>query len=111
MITPTQVVKYLGIVINSIDLTLSIDDDKVSRVKDCVNKLRDKKWCPRKLLEQAAGLLAHCSMVVKGGSDCRRVALDELAILDLRWWSTFLVTFNGKARMFDKSDTNHRCLQ
>ena len=35
-------------------------------------------------------------------SKCRRVKLGELAMLDLRWWSSFLISFNGKARMFAK---------
>ena len=115
---PSQVVKFLGIIIDSVHLTLSIGEDKLERVLKCVRDLKDKRWCSYKLLEQTAGLLAHCATVVKGGrtfsrriynllkdvdSGCRRVILTDLAIMDLRWWSNFLTSFNGKARMFDKS--------
>ena len=36
------------------------------------------------------------------GPSCNRIALTELAIQDLKWWAIFVVTFNGKARMFNK---------
>ena len=114
---PNQVTKYLGIIIDSINMTLSIGDDKLERVINCVNFLRGKSWCSRKLLEQTAGLLAHCATVVRGGrtftrriynllrdtkASCSRIALTILAILDLKWWGTFISSFNGKARMFGK---------
>ena len=80
-------------------------------------QLKGKSWVSRKLLEQAAGLLAHCATVVKGGrtftrriynilrdteARCKRIYLGELARLDLSWWAKFIMTFNGKARMFNK---------
>ena len=117
VIPPCQVITYLGIVINTVDLTLSIGDEKLSRVISCVNELKDKRWCARKLLEQTAGLLAHCATVVRGGRtftrriydllrdtkpECSRIRLTELAALDLEWWASFIVSFNGKARMFHK---------
>ena len=116
-VPPSQEVKYLGIIVNTLDMSLSIGEDKLERVQLCVSDLMDKKWCSRKNLEQVTGLLAHCSTVVKGGqtytrrlynalkrtdSKCRRVKLGELALLDLKWWSSFLIVFNGKARMFSK---------
>ena len=116
-IAPSTEVKYLGIIVNTLDMSLSIGHDKLSRAQECVKDLLNRKWCSRRKLEQITGLLSHCSTVVKGGrtytrrlydalkytdSKCRRVKLSDLAILDLRWWSSFLVVFNGKARMFDK---------
>ena len=67
VVPPCQVITYLGIVIDTVNLTLSIGDDKLERVIDCVTALKDKRWCSRKLLEQTAGLLAHCATVVRGG--------------------------------------------
>ena len=110
-------IKYLGIIIDTVNMQLSIGNDKVDRVLTCVAELKDKRWCSRKTLEQTAGLLAHCATVVKGGrtftrriynllrdtdSSCKRLRLTDLAMADLTWWSTFLITFNGKAMMFPK---------
>ena len=67
VVSPSQVTTYLGIIINTVNLTLSIGEDKLSRVIECVTSLQNKKWCSRKLLEQTAGLLAHCATVVRGG--------------------------------------------
>lgn len=107
---PSQVCKYLCIVVNTIDMTLSIDDDKLLRVKNGVLDLLDKSTCPRKSLEEVAGLLAHCATVVKGGcsfarriynllrdATCETVTLDECVKQDLIWWASFTQWFNGKA--------------
>ena len=115
VITPSQEVKYLGIIINTLDMTLSVGEDKRQRVHDQVSELINKRWCSRKTLDQVAGLLAHCATVVKGGrtfsrriynllrdtdTRCRRIRLTDLVMQDLKWWSTFLISFNGKAKIF-----------
>ena len=112
VLPPSRVFKYLGIVIDSIKMTVSIDDDKLKRVKVGVAELLDKKSCKRKTLEEVAGLLAHCATVVKGGRTfarriynslkCNvgeRVELDEIIQQDLIWWSSFVHWFNGKAKV------------
>ena len=83
-IKPSQEVKYLGIIVNTLDMTLSIGPDKLSRVQECVADLLDKRWCSRKKVEQAAGLLAHCSTVVKGGRTYTRRLYDALKVYRLK---------------------------
>ena len=117
VVHPGQEVKYLGIIINTVDMTLSIGEDKVLRVVKCVTDLKEKRWCSRKSLDQTAGLLAHCATVVKGGRTfsrriynllrdvdptCKRVRLSDIVMQDISWWANFLVWFNGKARMFKR---------
>ena len=63
---PSQVFKYLGIMIDSVKMIIYIDDEKLDRVKREVLNLLDKRTCKRKELEEVAGLLAHCATVVKG---------------------------------------------
>lgn len=109
---PAQVFKYLGIIVDSIKMTVSIGEDKVTRVKSEVLGLLDKTECKRKTLEEVAGLLAHCATVVKGGRTFARriyntlktatgtmVQLDEITRQDLIWWSSFVTWFNGKAKV------------
>ena len=48
-------------------MTISIDQDKLARVKCEVLGMLDKTSCKKKDLEEVAGLLAHCATVVKRG--------------------------------------------
>ena len=59
--------KYLGIIVNTVDMTLSVGADKLDRVTIEVQDIQGAKRCKRKRLEQLAGLLAHCATVVRGG--------------------------------------------
>ena len=112
--SPTREIKFLGIIIDTVNMTLSIGDDKLERVKAAVLYFEGRRWCSRKRLEKLAGLLAHCSTVVKGGRtfsrriynvlkhmprEGRRVKLSDQIRLDFDWWAKFVNWFNGKARM------------
>ena len=117
-IKPATCVKYLGILVDTNTMTLSVGDEKLSRVKVGVAAVQVASTCKRKKLEQLAGLLAHCATVVKGGRTYTRriynllkdtaekevVKLDELVKLDLSWWHTFMGWFNGKAKILRESD-------
>ena len=109
---PRQKFKYLGIMIDSVSMTVSIDEDKLHRVKSEVLKLLDVQSCKRVDLEEVAGLLAHCATVVKGGRTFARriyntlrdtvgevVLLDEIIQQDFLWWASFVTWFNGKAKV------------
>ena len=65
--TPCKQFKFLGILIDTDSFTISIDEDKLARVKREVSLLLDKDKCKRIHLEEVAGLLAHCATVIKGG--------------------------------------------
>ena len=115
LILPSTSVKYLGIIIDTISMTLSVGEDKYQRVQNEVADIQGASKCKRKKLEQLAGLLAHCATVVRGGRTYTRriynllkytdgqqdVVLDELVQLDLNWWKTFMLWFNGKARILN----------
>ena len=109
---PAQVFKYLGIMVDTVDMCIYIDEDKLKRVKCEVLNLLDKKQCKRKDLEEVAGLLAHCATVVKGGRTFARriynvlrdatsevIELDECIQQDFIWWNSFVQWFNGKSRV------------
>ena len=108
----SPVFKYLGIIVDSIKMTVSIDKDKLCRVRTEVLALLDKKVCKRKTLEEVSGLLAHCAKVVKGGRTFARriynalkeatsdtIVLDEVIQQDFIWWASFIHWFNGKAQV------------
>ena len=114
-IHPSTSVTYLGIIIDTDKMTLSVGEEKMERVFKEIRELQGVTRCKRKKLEQLAGLLAHCATVVRGGRTYTRriydllrdtdgqgtVTLTELVMLDLKWWLTFMNWFNGKARILN----------
>ena len=109
---PSQSFKYLGIIIDSVSMTVSIGQDKLARVQREVASFLDKTSCKRTDLEEVAGLLAHCATVVKGGRTFARriynalkehktviVPLDVIIQQDFIWWASFVNWFNGKAKV------------
>lgn len=65
--------KYLGVVIDLVNMRFRIREDKLVKAADQVKKLLRAKQCSRKDLERVTGFLAHLSVLVKGGRTfCRR---------------------------------------
>ena len=113
--SPSTVFKYLGIIVDTVEFTLSIGEDKLARVKNSVSTLLGMSRCKRDHLEEVAGLLAHCATVVKGGKTFARriynvlrdtqgpvIDLDCGIQQDLIWWASFAQWFNGKARVLGR---------
>ena len=117
---PATCKRFLGIDIDSVERELRLPEDKVVRVKKLVKKFSDAKRATKDQIDELAGLLAHCSKVVRGGRTfCRRIydlaastrnryaklTLTEAFRDDIRWWRDFMPHFNGKAKLFDPSDS------
>lgn len=79
----------------------------------------NKDWATKLELQSLAGILSHCSYVVKGGCvftrriinlinslahDRARGKLSMLVKSDLQWWKSFALMFNGKARIIGSPD-------
>ena len=94
--------------------------DKLVRVKKLVCKFATAKSSTKEKIDELAGLLAHCSKVVRGGRTfCRRiydlsasirnryakVNLSEAFREDICWWRDYMPRFNGKAKLLEKQDT------
>ena len=66
--------RFLGIDIDSVAMELRLPEDKLCRVKKLVNKFAVLKKSTKDKIDELAGLLAHCSKVVRGGRTfCRRI--------------------------------------
>ena len=114
LVLPSRVVTYLGIEISSVDMQLRLGSDKVDRISSLVDAFLLLTHSSLKDLQILSGHLAHASVVVRGGrtfsrrlinlikfypKDARVVRLPDWLFDDLRWWSRFLPTFNGKAKI------------
>lgn len=120
VVTPSHSPKYLGIIVDLINMKFRLPEAKLVKTVKAVSDMLKKTWTSRKSLERLTGLLAHCSVLVRGGRTfCRRlysllratqgkrrVRLSDMYIQDLKWWSSFLRVLDGKCPIFPQLTPN-----
>lgn len=116
VVTPCQELVFLGVLLNSVDCTVSLPANKLSALKETVNSFSLRKRASKKQLQQLAGRLNWACKVVYGGRTFLRRVLDLMNTLsspasrcrltpefhrDIDWWCQFLDVFNGKCDLCD----------
>ena len=110
---PSTKVKYLGIIIDTVEMQLSMPEGKMECLRELLAKHERANFITRKNLESMTGLLAHCSSCVRGGRTfcCRMYNLYKSMVSkgqkraklgvevkeDILWWLKFSHIFNGKS--------------
>ena len=109
--TPSTSVRYLGIIIDSVNMTLSLPDDKLVKLRKELDFFVDRTRATKKQIQRLCGILAHGAKVIRGGRTFSRRIIDLLSglgegnprirlseefILDLQWWREFAAEFNGQ---------------
>lgn len=125
VIPPSQSPRFLGVILDLKHMLFKIPEDKLEKTSKAVEIAFDKGYISYKKLERLAGLLAHCSQLVKGGRTfCRRiysllkaakgkchVRLSDVVQQDLKWWRAFLRIFNGTCKIIQSDlPSVERCL-
>ena len=110
VVGPSTCVPFLGIVIDTVDCSLSLDNLKLHKISEKLLLFKDKKRASKRQLQQLAGLLNWACQAVRGGRYFLRRVLDVICKLkcgahkakltkafklDIDWWLKFLHTFNG----------------
>ena len=107
---------FLGICIDSIDMSLTLPKEKISKLLGSISELEAKGKATKKQLERLGGLVSHFSSVIRGGRTfCRRiydlfnecpkrgfVSITDEFRLDLSWWKNLCGIFNGSAKIIGK---------
>lgn len=113
-VTPPSVhTVYLGNLIDTDSMCLSLPREKVDKFKRYVTKYLNCKYITKKELECLNGLLAHCSQIVQGGRVFTRRCFDMYQCIvacghhrikisvgmtcDLQWWADYAPYFNGES--------------
>lgn len=118
--SPSQTVRYLGIIFDSNRLELRLPLDKLQLLREELLYFRGKRRATRHQLQRLCGLVAHASKLVRGGRTFSRRLIDKLAtltdnrrvrlgpdfVLDIEWWLQFAYRFNGitKRVLFNSGD-------
>lgn len=113
-VSPSTSIRYLGIVFNSNDMTLSLPEDKMQKLNTEIQFFKQKDRATKHQLQRLCGILAHASKVVYGGRTFSRRVIELLRKLpdrnvrlklssefkkDLAWWENYAKYFNGHATM------------
>jgi len=99
---PSQQLVFLGVLINTVDMTLSLPDKKLAKFLSLLESFQNKSRATKRQLESLIGSLNWAAQVVQGGRPFLRRMIDvkntlkahsDKVILgkdffaDLFWWS------------------------
>ena len=108
IISPCTYIIFLGIGIDSISLTMYIEQEKYDDIKMILREWRERKKCTKQEIESLVGKLSFASKVVQPGRLFLRrlinlgtkvkkshhyIAMNEEARADIAWWINFLPTW------------------
>ena len=117
--TPSKLVRYLGILIDSSSMSLSLPKDKLDKLHAELLFFKDRTRATKRQLQRLCGIIAHCAKVVRGGRTFSRRIIDLLGglkdgnprirlteefRLDIEWWINFSEFFNGKENIIFIND-------
>ena len=113
---PCQSLVFLGIVLDSTSMTLSIPQEKMDEVKQCMNTFMASRKVTKRQIQSLAGKLNWITQCVYGGRFHMRRLIDSANKLrkpwhrqnvtkdmkeDIFWWLEFMEVFNGCMPMVD----------
>lgn len=112
--SPSTKCVFLGVLIDSMDMTMSLPPKKLERLSMELEFFRGRSRATVRQLQRLCGILCYASRVIRGGRTFSRRVIDLLKNLspntkrvrislqfymDLLWWSKWASTFNGYASM------------
>ena len=118
--SPTRKLVFLGIVLNTTNMTLSLPAKKLADLHSSLIKLKSKSKVTKRELQSVAGKLNWASQCVYGGRFHLRRIIDRINTLkapwhrtritrdmraDIDWWLNFMDYFNGTVPMVDPRPT------
>jgi hypothetical protein len=107
---PAQVVDILGFIIDTVNMSISVDPERIQDILDEMARIEERKAVRKRDLERLAGKMVFVCSVVPGGRTFMREILDTMNGLrkkghwahltagfrsDLRWWKRFALRWNG----------------
>ena len=102
---PSLILIYLGIIINSLDMTIEVPDEKLTEAMANLTKWKNQRTCTKRQLKSLIGKLGSICKVVRPGRMFSRrlidlsttvermhhhITLNQEARADIQWWMDFL---------------------
>lgn len=108
---PLQRIEYLGIVLDSVQQTLSISPARQAELTTLLTEFRRRHWTSRQRLQSLLGKLAFAATVLPGARPFTRRIIDKLVAhpsgrvlldaafrADVDFWLEHMATWNGRAK-------------
>lgn len=128
VVSPCQRIQFLGLIIDSTDMSVSLPNDKVDKLKCLLVDFMSRSKTKKRELQSLAGHLSFASTVVKGGRTFSRRVIDLVNSVkhghyfiklnnsfrkDCQFWLDFIDSpaFNGTAKILDQSPIDIDILQ
>ena len=107
---PLTSLTFLGITLDTVQMEIRLPDDKLARIRQCIDQWLPKKNATKRDILSLVGLLQHATKVVRCGKtfvSCMYSTAAKISKLDfytrlnkefrsdLWWWHTFLASWNG----------------
>ena len=123
---PATCLEYLGVTLDTVKLTASLPQEKVTRILDLVRTCRQKTACSKREILSVLGHLNFACRVVRHGRtfiasliklSCQRkelyhyISLTQEVREDLLMWEIFLQDWNGVSMFHDINTTSTMELQ
>lgn len=116
--SPSTKCRYLGIIINSESLEISLPEGKLNNIRQLLESFDENSLVSKKQMRKISGHLAHGSKVIWGGRYFSRRLIDfttslpehgklkmsDQAMNDIRWWKMCMTTFNGKSCILNREN-------
>ncbi len=124
-IPPSTKMPFVGIVVDTVNMTLSIDDQKMEKLSTIINEWDNKLTASRKDVQQLVGFLSFLASVIPQGRLFFSRILSFLRGMpkrgsmeipfqvreDIQWWRVFAPHFNGTASItppkWEKPEMNY----
>ena len=113
---PSQVMVFLGIELNTLDMSLALPPDKLHEIRQCIARAMVRCKLTKRELQSIIGKLSWATQVIHGGRFHLRRLLDRIRSLrypshrtrltrdmraDMSWWLHFMDVFNGHTKMVE----------
>ena len=108
LVPPSTSVVCLGIMVNTLDKTVSIPEAKLQEIKQLCMEWTTKTYCSKKDLQSLLGSLLYITKYIRSSrflnrmlqllrdnTNARKILLTQAFFQDLNWFNTFLQQFNG----------------
>ena len=108
---PSQIMVFLGALFNSITMTVEVTPERLIEIKELVETWLSKETATLKELQSVVGKLNFVAACVRPGrifisrllnwlreihgKDTRKLKIPAEVKKDFKWWSRFLVSYNG----------------
>ena len=115
---PSRHLKFLGIMVDTVNLRLQLPEEKRQRLKEEINGAQGRKAIAKRELQSLTGLLQHAAKVIRpgraflyhlyalesiGSAPWHRIRLNAPARADLLWWGLVVPQWNGISALWDVS--------